>query len=83
MKGDFSDLVINAINEKFTKETGVQVKTRVQQWDNTTTKITTALSASTPPDIIDMGDTQVLGYAASGGLMDMSSHKSEFDNSSM
>jgi N,N'-diacetylchitobiose transport system substrate-binding protein len=82
MKGDFSDPVIKAINEKFTKETGVQVKTQVQQWDNITTKITTALSTSTPPDVIDMGDTQVLGYAASGGLMDMSSHKSEFDNSS-
>lgn len=82
MNGDFSDDVMNAINEKFTKETGVKVKAQTQQWANITTKVTTALSTSTPPDVIDMGDTQVLGFAASGGLMDLSGHKKEFDNSS-
>ena len=55
---------------------GVKVNIVVQQWDGITQKITTALSESTPPDVIDIGNTQTPFYAASGGLMDISSVKS-------
>ncbi|BDR54770.1 sugar ABC transporter substrate-binding protein [Bombiscardovia apis] len=76
MKGDYTDETLAAINKAFKEKTGADVKVQTQQWDGIGTKITTALSTSTPPDIIDMGNTQVAGYAASGGLMDLTSEKS-------
>ncbi|MEK0306849.1 sugar ABC transporter substrate-binding protein [Bifidobacterium favimelis] len=77
MKGDYTDKTLAAINDAFTKKTGAKVKLQIQPWDNITTKVTTALASSTPPDIIDMGNTQVAGFAASGGLMDLTSLKGE------
>lgn len=77
MQGDYSTKTLDAINSAFTKKTGAQVKVQTQQWTDITTKITTALTTSTPPDVLDIGNTQVAGFAASGGLMDVTSHKKE------
>ncbi|WP_370060992.1 extracellular solute-binding protein [Streptacidiphilus sp. MAP5-3] len=55
---------------------GAKLNIVVQQWDGITQKVTTALSESTPPDVIDIGNTQTPFYAASGGLMDLTSVKS-------
>lgn len=77
MKGDYTDKTLDAINKAFTEKTGAKVKVQVQQWNGITTKVTTALSTSTPPDVIDMGNTQVAGFAASGGLMDLSDVKKD------
>lgn len=77
MTGDLNDATMKAINDEFTKQTGAKVNVQTQQWTNIVTKITTALSTSTPPDIIDIGNTQVAGFAASGGLMDLTSHRSD------
>lgn len=49
MQGDQSEATIKAINDQFTKETGVEVNIQNQQWKDISTKITTALSTSTPP----------------------------------
>ncbi|MCH9276656.1 extracellular solute-binding protein [Bifidobacterium amazonense] len=80
MAGDLSDDGVKAINDEFTKETGVKVNLQTQEWGDIVTKVTTALSTSTPPDLIDMGNTQVAGFAASGGLMDLTSKKDELAN---
>ncbi|MCH4160576.1 extracellular solute-binding protein [Bifidobacterium sp.] len=77
MQGDYSTQTLNAINSAFTKKTGAKVKVETQQWTDITTKITTALTTSTPPDVLDIGNTQVAGFATSGGLLDVSSHKKE------
>ena len=77
MQGDQSEATIKAINDQFTKETGVEVNIQNQQWKDISTKITTALSTSTPPDVLDLGNTQVAGFAASGGLMDLTDHADE------
>lgn len=79
MNGDLSPQTLKAINAEFTKQTGAKVNVQTQQWNNIGTKITTALGTSSPPDVIDMGNTQVAGYAANGGLMDLTSHKSELE----
>lgn len=55
---------------------GVKLDIQIQQWDGITQKVTTALSEGNPPDVIDIGNTQTPFYAASGGLMDISSIKS-------
>jgi N,N'-diacetylchitobiose transport system substrate-binding protein len=75
MTGDLSDATLKAINTEFTKETGAQVKVETQQWADIATKITTALSTSTPPDVIDIGNTQVSTFAANGGLLDLTKYK--------
>lgn len=79
MNGDLSPEVLSTINKKFTKQTGVSVKVETHDWDGITTKVTTALSTSTPPDVIDIGNTQLSGYAASGGLLDLTSHKTDLE----
>lgn len=77
MTGDLSDATLTAINDEFTKQTGAKVKVETQQWTDIATKITTALSTSTPPDVIDIGNTQVATFASSGGLMDLTDHKTD------
>lgn len=77
MTGDLSDATLAAINAEFTKQTGAEVKVETQQWTDIATKITTALSTSTPPDVIDIGNTQVATFASSGGLMDLTEHKDD------
>ncbi|KHK98601.1 ABC transporter substrate-binding protein [Microbacterium mangrovi] len=77
MSGDLSDATLKAINDEFTKETGATVKVETQQWANISTKITTALATSTPPDVLDLGNTMVPTFAASGGLADLTSYKKD------
>lgn len=77
MNGDLSEESIAAANAQFEKETGATVTVEMQQWDGITTKLTTALAGSTPPDVIDMGNTQVAGYAATGGLADLTDYRDD------
>jgi N,N'-diacetylchitobiose transport system substrate-binding protein len=79
MNGDLTNNTLDAINTQFTKETGAKVKVQLQQWANITTKVTTALATSTPPDVVDLGNTQVPGYAANGGLLDLTAYKSQLE----
>ena len=71
MQGDQSADTLKAINDRFTKETGAKVDVQTQVWADINTKVTTALSTDTPPDVIDLGNTQVAGFAESGGLLDL------------
>jgi len=77
MAGDLSVDTLTAINAEFTKETGGKVKVETQQWKDIATKITTALASNTPPDVLDLGNTQVATFAASGGLADLTKYKDE------
>ena len=74
MQGDQSAGTLKAINDRFTKETGAKVNIQTQQWTDINTKVTTALSTDTPPDVIDFGNTQVAGFADSGGIMDLTEY---------
>jgi N,N'-diacetylchitobiose transport system substrate-binding protein len=77
MDGDYTEATLNAINGQFTGATGAKVDLQIQQWDGITTKISTALSTSNTPDILDLGNTQVPGYAANGGLLDVTKYKND------
>lgn len=79
MTGDYTPTTLNAINAEFTKETGAKVKIQTQQWQDITTKVTTALATSTPPDVLDLGNTQVSGFAATGGLLDLTPYKKRLE----
>lgn len=77
MTGDYSDKTIAAINKEFEAKTGAKVKVQIQQWDGITTKISTALATNTPPDVLDLGNTQVASYAANGALLDLTPYEKD------
>jgi N,N'-diacetylchitobiose transport system substrate-binding protein len=77
MDGDLTDKTVAAINTQFEQATGATVKVAVQQWDNINTKISTSLAQDNPPDVLDIGNTDVALFAATGGLADITSHRAE------
>jgi N,N'-diacetylchitobiose transport system substrate-binding protein len=77
MDGDYTDVTLKAINDQFSQATGAKVDLQIQQWEGITTKISTALSTAGTPDVLDLGNTQVPGYAANGGLLDLTPYKTD------
>ncbi|WP_431074521.1 extracellular solute-binding protein [Microbacterium phyllosphaerae] len=77
MDGDYTPDTLDEINKRFTEETGAEVNLQKQTWDGITTKVTTALATDTPPDVIDMGNTQIASYAANGGLLDLTAYQED------
>ncbi|MGH8888249.1 MAG: extracellular solute-binding protein [Acidothermaceae bacterium] len=67
-----------AFNQKFPN---VKVDVQYQTWADHLTKLDAALAA-TPPDVVELGNTETTKYMASGALMDISADKGKFDNSS-
>ena len=79
MDGDLSDASLADISSRFEAQTGVKPDIEIQQWDNINTKLATALSQNNPPDVVDIGNTDVPLFAASGALADLTSQKSALD----
>ncbi|WP_329499652.1 extracellular solute-binding protein [Kitasatospora herbaricolor] len=51
---------------------GTTLDIQIQEWDGIGQKITSALASQDAPDVIEVGNTQVAQYAASGGVKDLS-----------
>ncbi|WP_371478169.1 extracellular solute-binding protein [Kitasatospora sp. NBC_00315] len=51
---------------------GTTLDVQIQEWDGIGQKITSALASKDAPDVIEVGNTQVAQYAASGGVQDLS-----------
>jgi N,N'-diacetylchitobiose transport system substrate-binding protein len=82
MKGSAPASVIDSVNADFNaKYPKVTVKVEIQQWGDIGTKLDTAYAGSTPPDVVELGNTLVAKYAAAGALEDISGKRSSFDNS--
>ncbi|GAA3861969.1 extracellular solute-binding protein [Leifsonia kafniensis] len=79
MQDDYSQDTLDAINTTFTKRTGAKADVQIQQWDGITTKLSTALSTNNPPDVVDIGNTQVAGYADGGALMDITKYRDQLE----
>jgi N,N'-diacetylchitobiose transport system substrate-binding protein len=83
MNGSAPTSVIDGVNADFkTKYPNVTVNVEIQQWGDVGTKLDTAFAGSTPPDVMELGNTLVAKYAAAGALEDISGQKASFDNSS-
>ncbi|MFC0114669.1 extracellular solute-binding protein [Kibdelosporangium aridum] len=52
---------------------GVRLNIQIQEWDGIGPKVIAALASNDAPDVIEVGNTQVAQYAASGGVVDLSS----------
>jgi N,N'-diacetylchitobiose transport system substrate-binding protein len=72
-----SEIVADLNAEYEAAHPGVTVQYQVQQWDGIVDKLTTALASNTPPDVIEMGNTQTAKFAAAGALMDLTDKRQE------
>ncbi|SDJ50094.1 sugar ABC transporter substrate-binding protein [Streptomyces indicus] len=59
----------------------IDVKIQIQEWNGIGQKITAALASNDAPDVIEVGNTQVAQYAASGGVKDLSDKVSQLGGS--
>lgn len=78
MDGSAPEAWSKELNTAFeARHKGVEVEMKVQQWNGIQEKITTALSEDSPPDVLELGNTQTAGYAVTGGLADLTGMKDE------
>src|SRR5690606_9067168 len=49
----------------------VDLDIQIQAWDGIGERVTAALASTDAPDVIEVGNTQVAQYAASGGVTDL------------
>ncbi|MEU5023229.1 extracellular solute-binding protein [Streptomyces milbemycinicus] len=75
MDGSTPDGWTKDVKAAFEKKTGAKLKLEVQQWNGIQQKVTTALSESDPPDVIEIGNTQTPAYAQTGGLAELTDLK--------
>jgi N,N'-diacetylchitobiose transport system substrate-binding protein len=81
MKDSAPDALVKQVNDEFAAaHKNVKVKPQILDWDGRDAKWKTALASDTPPDVLEMGNTDVLAYSSSGGLADLT--KREFENQS-
>ncbi|WP_087926328.1 extracellular solute-binding protein [Streptomyces albireticuli] len=66
-----------SVQAEFEQKTGAKLNIQVQKWDGIQQKLTTALSESNPPDVIEVGNTQTPSYAQTGGLAELGDLKKE------
>ncbi|WP_433511284.1 extracellular solute-binding protein [Nonomuraea sp. CA-143628] len=50
---------------------GTDLDIQIQAWDGIGERVTAALASTDAPDVIEVGNTQVAQYAASGGVQDL------------
>ncbi|SEL93132.1 extracellular solute-binding protein [Streptacidiphilus jiangxiensis] len=77
MDGDLTQTSVNAVNAAFEKATGAKVKVQIQEWANINTRVSTALAQDNPPDVIDIGNTDVPLFAANGALADITAQRAD------
>lgn len=74
MKGSASQEFLDRFTEDFEgAHPGISVDLRIQEWTGIVDKVRRALAGEGEdrPDVIEVGNTQVPGYAEGGGLLDL------------
>jgi N,N'-diacetylchitobiose transport system substrate-binding protein len=78
MNGSLNDNTVVQLDTDFQMaHPGWKVNYQVQQWNGIVDKLTTALASNTPPDIIEMGNTQAITFEAAGALADLTSYRAD------
>ncbi len=73
MKDSFTDEIVQQFVTDFeAAHEGTTLDVQIQEWDGIGQKVTSALASNDAPDVIEVGNTQVAEYAASGGVVDLS-----------
>ncbi|MFF6998204.1 extracellular solute-binding protein [Streptomyces sp. NPDC008313] len=72
MKDSVADDFLTRFERDFEKRhSGVRLDVQIQEWEGIGEKVTAALASNDAPDVIEVGNTQVAQYAASGGVKDL------------
>src|SRR5689334_22837072 len=78
MKGSVSDDFLKRFTDDFAaKHTDVKLNVQIQEWNGIGAKIIGALASKDAPDVIEVGNTQVAQYSASGGVKDLTDKKAD------
>jgi N,N'-diacetylchitobiose transport system substrate-binding protein len=76
--GDTPDAMVEYAITEFTKiHPDVKVTFERQQWTGIVEKLTTSLSSSDSPDVIELGNTQAQAFEAAGALTDLTDKQQE------
>jgi len=74
--GDTPDAFVNYAITEFNKlHPDVRVVFERQQWTGIVEKLTTSLSSSDTPDVVELGNTQAQAFEAAGALKDLTADK--------
>jgi N,N'-diacetylchitobiose transport system substrate-binding protein len=65
------------VDDFHAKHPDIRVNVQIQEWESIGERVTAALASNDAPDVIEVGNTQVAQYAASGGVVDLSDKVSE------
>jgi N,N'-diacetylchitobiose transport system substrate-binding protein len=80
MKESAPDNVIAELNQQFhTLHPNVEVKLTTLEWPGRDARWRAGMASASPPDVLEMGNSDVLAYASSGKLADLSAQ--DFENS--
>ncbi|MFD8501030.1 extracellular solute-binding protein [Amycolatopsis sp. NPDC059657] len=80
MTGTAPDSMSAALHKDFEDaHPGVKVKYEIQQWKGIQEKLTAALASDSPPDVIEVGNTQTPFFAAQGVSADLSGSVADFN----
>jgi N,N'-diacetylchitobiose transport system substrate-binding protein len=82
MSGSAPTTMTDALNKEFeAAHAGVKVKYEVQPWTGIQQKLTTAFAGDSPPDVLEIGNTQTPSFASQGVLADLSGSVNDFNGS--
>jgi N,N'-diacetylchitobiose transport system substrate-binding protein len=76
------NVVANANTQFQNQNPGWNVDVQYQTWGNHLQNFDAAIAANDVPDVIEMGNTEMTKYMAAGAFANITSHKSQFQNSS-
>ncbi|MFB6629564.1 extracellular solute-binding protein [Streptomyces sp. NPDC056362] len=80
MKDSVTDAFLARFRAGFEAEhEDIDLDLQIQEWDGIGEKVTAALASKDAPDVIEVGNTQVAQYAASGGVRDLSSRTADLN----
>src|SRR5688572_4544546 len=82
MTGSASDELTSALHKEFKDANpGVNIKYEIQQWNGIQQKLTTSLASQTPPDVIEIGNTQTPFFAGQSVLTDLTDSVNDLNGS--
>ncbi len=75
--------IVKAANAAFQKDhPGVAVNVQYQTWGNHLQKFDATLAGGNAPDVIELGNTEMMKYMAAGAFQDLTADKGSIPNSS-
>jgi N,N'-diacetylchitobiose transport system substrate-binding protein len=77
------EAVVTSANAAFkAKHADVEVNVEYQKWTDHLTKLDAAIAGNNAPDVVEMGNSEMINYMAAGAFADLTAVKRTFPNSS-